>query len=196
MLLAPTARLPEGALWTYELLSLTASAPRRSRAAAGSTSGHATTRTSLPSIRLSCERWRRCVAASEQKAKSAILRRVRQCRVSFRDSEGIEHAVELEARTLYKAVRLAIERFRRCEHVMYDPKGLHEFVVGIAGAWHPTPADQEHVRRLAPPAGWIARGRGAQDQFERALGRRRIGRRRGAPRSVSAFAIFIIIGSR
>jgi hypothetical protein len=30
---------------------------------------------------------------------------------------------------LYKAVGLAIERFRRCEHVKYDPKGLHEFDV-------------------------------------------------------------------
>ena len=67
--------------------------------------------------------------ASEQKAKFAILLRVNQCRVSFRDSEGIEHAVDLEARTLYEAVGLAIERFRRCEHVKYDPKGLHEFVV-------------------------------------------------------------------
>lgn len=54
---------------------------------------------------------------------------MKQCRVSFRDSEGIEHAVELEARTLYEAVGLAIDRFRRCEHVGYDPKGLHEFVV-------------------------------------------------------------------
>ena len=54
---------------------------------------------------------------------------MKQCRVSFRDSDGIEHAVELEARTLYEAVGLAIERFRRCEHVKYDPKGLHEFVV-------------------------------------------------------------------
>jgi len=55
--------------------------------------------------------------------------RVKQCRVSFRDSEGIEHAVELEARTLYEAVGLAIERFRHCEHVRYEPKGLHEFIV-------------------------------------------------------------------
>ena len=49
--------------------------------------------------------------------------------MSFRDSEGIEHAVELEARTLYEAVGLAIERFRHCEHVRYEPKGLHEFIV-------------------------------------------------------------------
>lgn len=37
--------------------------------------------------------------------------------------------MDLEARTLYEAVGLATERFRRCEHVSYDPKGLHEFVV-------------------------------------------------------------------
>jgi hypothetical protein len=44
-------------------------------------------------------------------------------------SDGIEHAVEVEARTLYEAVGLAIDRFRRCEHVKYEPKGLHEFTV-------------------------------------------------------------------
>jgi len=49
--------------------------------------------------------------------------------VSFKDSDSIEHAVEVEARTLYEAVGLAIDRFRRCEHVKYDPKGQHEFVV-------------------------------------------------------------------
>ena len=54
---------------------------------------------------------------------------MKRCRVSFRDSDGIEHAVEIDARTLYEAVGLAIDRFRRCEHVSYDPKGLHEFVV-------------------------------------------------------------------
>jgi hypothetical protein len=54
---------------------------------------------------------------------------VKQCRVSFQDSEGVEHAVEVEARTLYEAVGLAIDRFRRCEHVKYEPRGLHEFTV-------------------------------------------------------------------
>jgi hypothetical protein len=52
---------------------------------------------------------------------------VKQCRVSFKDSDGIEHAVDVEARTLYEAVGLAIDRFRRCEHVKYEPQGLHEF---------------------------------------------------------------------
>jgi hypothetical protein len=54
---------------------------------------------------------------------------VKQCRVSFKDSEGVEHAVELEAKTLYEAVGLAIDRFRRCEQAKYEPQGLHEFIV-------------------------------------------------------------------
>ena len=45
------------------------------------------------------------------------------------DSDGIEHAVELDARSLYEAVGLAIDRFRRCEQVPYDPQGMHEFIV-------------------------------------------------------------------
>jgi hypothetical protein len=54
---------------------------------------------------------------------------VKLCRLAFRDSEGIEHAVEVVARTLYEALGLAIDRFRRCEHVPYEPKGMHEFIV-------------------------------------------------------------------
>jgi len=54
---------------------------------------------------------------------------VKRCRVSFKDSDGIEHAVELDARSLYEAVGLAIDRFRRCEQVPYDPRGMHEFIV-------------------------------------------------------------------
>jgi hypothetical protein len=55
--------------------------------------------------------------------------RVEQCRVSFRDADGIEHAFEVDARTLYQAVGLAIDRFRRYEHVKYEPQALHEFTV-------------------------------------------------------------------
>jgi len=67
-------------------------------------------------------RWRR-------KSEYDILLRVKQCQVSFRDADGIKHAVEVDARTLYEAVGLATDRFRRCEHVKYEPKGLHEFTV-------------------------------------------------------------------
>jgi transcription antitermination factor NusA-like protein len=39
----------------------------------------------------------------ESKVK-LIFSPVKRCRVSFKDSEGVEHEVELEARTLYEAV--------------------------------------------------------------------------------------------
>jgi len=68
-------------------------------------------------------------ATGEEKAKYAMLPSVKRCRVSFVDSDGVEHAVELDARTLYEAVGLAIDRFRRCEQVPYDPQGMHEFIV-------------------------------------------------------------------
>jgi hypothetical protein len=71
------------------------------------------------------------------------------------DSEGIEHAVELEARTLYEAAGLAIERFRRCEHVSYDPKGLHEFIVES-----PEPSTQHRLTRRIFDA-WLQRPGGS-----------------------------------
>jgi hypothetical protein len=63
------------------------------------------------------------------KKRICYLPVMKRCRVSYRDSEGIEHAVELEASSLYEAVGLAIDRFRRCEHVPDEPKGLYEFIV-------------------------------------------------------------------
>ena len=38
----------------------------------------------------------------------------RTCIVSFADSEGIRHSVEVTASTLYEAAALAIAEFRRC----------------------------------------------------------------------------------
>lgn len=68
--------------------------------------------------------------ARRTKGESVICcAQVKQCRVAFRDWDGVENAVEVEARTLYEAVGLAIDRFRRCEHVKYEPKGMHEFIV-------------------------------------------------------------------
>jgi hypothetical protein len=42
-------------------------------------------------------------AWGEQKTKNDILIRVKRCRGSFGDSDGIERAVELDARNLYEA---------------------------------------------------------------------------------------------
>jgi len=57
---------------------------------------------------------------------------MKRCRVSYRDSRGIEHAVELEASSLYEAVGPAKDRFRRGEHLL-QPKGLYEFTVEPRG---------------------------------------------------------------
>ena len=80
---------------------------------------------------------------------------MKHCRVSFLDTEGIEHAVELEARTLYEAVGLAIDRFRRCEHVPCEPKGLREFLVESR-----EPGSQHRVARKLFDA-WLQRPGGS-----------------------------------
>ena len=38
----------------------------------------------------------------------------RSCRVSFTDSEGLEHAVEVAAASVFEAAVLALAEFRRC----------------------------------------------------------------------------------
>lgn len=38
----------------------------------------------------------------------------RSCRVSFTDSEGLAHAVEVSAASVYEAAVLALAEFRRC----------------------------------------------------------------------------------
>jgi hypothetical protein len=54
---------------------------------------------------------------------------VKRCRVSYTDSEGVEHAVELDAGSLYEAVGLAIHRFRRSDYANCEPRGIQEFIV-------------------------------------------------------------------
>jgi len=39
----------------------------------------------------------------------------RQCVVTFRDAEGVEHAVAVTAESLYEAAALALQQFRRSE---------------------------------------------------------------------------------
>jgi hypothetical protein len=45
------------------------------------------------------------------------------CRVSYRDSEGIEHAVEVEGESLYEAAARAVNRFRRDDCWRMDAPG-------------------------------------------------------------------------
>jgi hypothetical protein len=46
------------------------------------------------------------------------------CRVSYRDAEGIEHAVEVEGESLYEAVARAVKVFRRDDGWCMDPPGV------------------------------------------------------------------------
>jgi hypothetical protein len=45
------------------------------------------------------------------------------CRVSYRDIEGIEHSVEVDAGSLYEAVAAAVKRFRNDDGWAMSPPG-------------------------------------------------------------------------
>jgi hypothetical protein len=47
-------------------------------------------------------------------AYTEIVPTARSCSVSFKDSEGITHAVEITASSLFEAAVLAMAEFRRC----------------------------------------------------------------------------------
>lgn len=51
------------------------------------------------------------------------------CRVSFIDSEGIQHAVGVEADSLYEAVALAVAEFRKDEMNTAGAGSMTEFTV-------------------------------------------------------------------
>jgi hypothetical protein len=53
---------------------------------------------------------------------------VSRCRVSFTDSEGISHAVEVQAESLYQAVALAVSEFRN-DSVTSMPGPMTEFMI-------------------------------------------------------------------
>jgi len=42
---------------------------------------------------------------------------VRSCRVTIRDTEGIEHSAEVTAESLYEAVALGLRVFPPCQHL-------------------------------------------------------------------------------
>jgi hypothetical protein len=53
-----------------------------------------------------------------------------RCRVSFTDAEGIPHAVEVQAGSLYEAVTLAVAEFR-ADDLTATPGPMTEFTVSI-----------------------------------------------------------------
>jgi hypothetical protein len=50
-----------------------------------------------------------------------------RCRVSFTDSEGILHAVDVDAESLYEAVAIAVASFREDDVSPSSPNPMTEF---------------------------------------------------------------------
>jgi hypothetical protein len=70
-----------------------------------------------------------------------------RCRVSFTDTDGIPHAVEVQAGSLYEAVALAVAEFR-ADELTATPGPMTEFTVSIQ-----RPAI-EHRIRLSQVSRW------------------------------------------
>jgi hypothetical protein len=71
-----------------------------------------------------------------------------RCRVSFTDSDGILHAVDVDAESLYEAVALAVADFREDPLLKDAPRAMTEFTVAVLR--NPT----EHKIRLGQVAKW------------------------------------------
>ncbi len=71
-----------------------------------------------------------------------------RCRVSYVDSEGFEHAAEVEAESLYEAVALAVAEFRGDELNTSEPALMTEFTIQVFR--RPT----EHKVRLKQVHDW------------------------------------------
>jgi hypothetical protein len=73
---------------------------------------------------------------------------VRTCKVTCRDAQGVEHAVQVTAQSLFEAVAQALRVFR--EHEWSDePTGSASVVVTIK------PAEVEHRVRIRDFQTWL-----------------------------------------
>jgi len=70
------------------------------------------------------------------------------CRVSYIDGQGIKHAVEVQAESLYEAVALAVAEFRQDNVNTSEPAMMTEFTVTVLRK--PT----EHNIRLKQVQDW------------------------------------------
>lgn len=71
-----------------------------------------------------------------------------RCRVSYIDTDGLAHAVDVEAESLYEAVALAVAEFRDDELNQSAPAAMTEFTVAVYR--NPT----EHKIRLSQVRKW------------------------------------------
>ena len=82
----------------------------------------------------------------------SLVPTARICLVSFTDSEGIRHAVEVSASTLYEAAALAIGEFRRCGFTSNAPGPATRLTVTVK-----SPATSHEVR-LSKIEAWLESG--------------------------------------
>jgi hypothetical protein len=54
-----------------------------------------------------------------------------RCRVSFTDSEGVLHGVDVDAESLYEAVAIAVAQFREDDMSPSTPGAMTEFTVAV-----------------------------------------------------------------
>ena len=71
-----------------------------------------------------------------------------RCRVSFTDSEGVLHGVDVDAESLYEAVAIAVAQLREDEVSPSNPGPMTEFTVAVYR--NPT----EHKIRLGQVQKW------------------------------------------
>ena len=71
-----------------------------------------------------------------------------RCRVSFTDSDGVLHGVDVDADSLYEAVAIAVAQFRDDDVSPANPGVMTEFTIAVYR--NPT----EHKIRLGQVAKW------------------------------------------
>jgi hypothetical protein len=54
-----------------------------------------------------------------------------RCRVSFNDSDGVLHGVDVDAESLYEAVAIAVAQFREDDINPLSPGPMTEFTVAV-----------------------------------------------------------------
>jgi hypothetical protein len=88
---------------------------------------------------------------SEQKANISVIidgMPGSRCRVSFTDSEGVLHGIDVDAESLYEAVAIAVAQFRDDDISPTLPGPMTEFTVAVYR--NPT----EHRIRLSQVSKW------------------------------------------
>jgi hypothetical protein len=77
---------------------------------------------------------------------------LRACRVSFTDTEGITHAAQVSASSLYEAAALALAEFKRCGLMDATPGPATRLTVAVDA---PTTLHELPMRKLTA---WLEAG--------------------------------------